>query len=138
MKSVIKKLIFYSKKQYKNPYYLARSNMVGMGLAFAPFPGQIPLIFGIWLLGRKLKWRFSLAIAIMWSFISNVFTNIPLFYLYYITGNFLRGLPNTIKYEDFGLSLGTSFLLGSFFYMVVFGALGYGIGIVSYKLRNFN
>lgn len=138
-----KKLIRPMKRQYKDPRYLARATAIGMGLAFAPFPGQVPVVAAIWVLARKLKWRFSLIVSLAWTFISNVFTNLPLFYLYYLTGSFLRGNYVVLSYEnihsmfdaglfsgikDMATELGMSIVLGSLLFMVVFGTAGYFFG----------
>ncbi len=138
-----KKLIQPMKRQYRDPRYLARATSIGMGLAFAPFPGQIPVVAAIWVLARKLKWRFSLVVSLAWTFISNVFTNLPLFYLYYLVGNFLRGKKDVLSYgsiqarfdsglfygiKDVATELGLSIVLGSCVFMFVFGILGYFFG----------
>lgn len=145
-----KKLIRPMMRQYSNPQYLARSTAVGMGLAFSPIPGQIPVVIALWIIARKLKLRFSLAIAIAWTFISNVFTNLPLFYLYYITGEWIRDAKDAMSYDelknifDEGMfngikymlsELGLSIFLGSFLYMLMFGILGYGLG---YMISRWN
>lgn len=138
-----KKLFRPMMRQHKNPSYLARSTAVGMALAFSPFPGQIPVVSALWLLFRKFKWRFSLAIAIAWTFISNMFTNLPLFYLYYKTGDLILDRESRMSYKELGgifedgmfdgirymiSELGGSIFIGSLFFMIVFGFLGYAIG----------
>lgn len=127
-------------RSYKNPAYLARSNAIGLGLAFAPFPGQVPVVFALWLLLRRTKYRFSLAISVAWTFISNVFTNLPLFYLYYMTGAYLSQDETAFSYTELkelfatGIfqaagQIGLNILCGSLLYMLIFGALGYYLGI---------
>lgn len=138
-----KKVVLPMRRQHKNPSYLARSNAIGMSLAFAPFPGQVPVVVALWMLARRFKWRFSLGISLAWTFISNVFTNLPLFYLYYLTGNLMRGSRQTLQYTDMqnvfsqGLTdavhflateFGMSILLGSFVYMLFGGIFGYCLG----------
>ena len=127
-------------RSYKNPAYLARSNAIGMGLAFAPFPGQVPVVLALWMLLRRTKYRFSLAISVAWTFISNVFTNLPLFYLYYLTGAYFRQDETAFSYAELkelfanGIfqaagEIGVNILYGSLLYMLVFGAFGYYLGI---------
>lgn len=138
-----KKILKPMVRQYRNPHFLARSTGIGMGLAFAPFPGQIPVVGLMWLITKRSKWRFSLAIAIAWTFISNVFTNLPLFYLYYRTGEIIRNQANTLSYQGLknifdsslfsgikyiSTELGYSIVIGSLVYMLIFGLLGYFIG----------
>lgn len=148
MNKHLKRLI---KRNYKDSHYLARSNAIGMSLAFAPFPGQTPLILGLWLLLRKTKWRFSLGISIAWSFISNIFTNLPLFYLYYLTGGIIRGQKSSLSYHDIkttfinNVGMGINYLIdnfalniviGSLSYMLTFGVLGYLLGLVINKKKH--
>lgn len=135
-----KKVIEPMRRCYKNPAYLARSNAIGMGLAFAPFPGQVPVVLALWVLLRRTKYRFSLAISVAWTFISNVFTNLPLFYLYYLTGAYLRQDETAFSYTELkelfanGIfqaagQIGVNILYGSLLYMLIFAALGYYLGI---------
>lgn len=138
-----KKLIRPMSRSYTNPNYLARSCAVGMGLAFSPFPGQMPVVLAIWVVARKFKWRFSLMISLAWTFISNVFTNLPLFYLYYRTGDYLRGGSEVLSYQGLKMmftdgfwlglkgmatELGCDILLGSFLFMIIFAFVGYFLG----------
>lgn len=141
------------KRQYKSPNYLARSTAWGMGLAFAPFPGQIPLVTALWLVARKSKWRFSLPISIAWTFISNVFTNLPLFYMYYITGDWIINQQSPMAYSELkaifndGIidnlayvltKLGYGIIIGSIVYMLTFATIGYllGYGIARYHQKS--
>lgn len=135
-----KKVIVPMSRSYKNPAYLARSNAIGMGLAFAPFPGQVPVVLALWMLLRRTKYRFSLAISVAWTFISNVFTNLPLFYLYYLTGAYFRQDETAFSYAELkelfanGIfqaagEIGVNILYGSLLYMLVFGVFGYYLGI---------
>ncbi len=139
IKKQITRLKKHLNRQYKDPKYIARASLVGISMAFAPFPMQSPVIVALWLIAKKLKLKFSLIVAIAWSFISNIFTNIPLFYLYYITGNFLIGEPSQIAYNNIDLKsinqLGVSFLLGSVFYMICFGTIGYFISLKITKTK---
>ena len=141
-----KKVIEPMRRNYKIPTYLARSNAIGMGLAFAPFPGQVPVVLALWVLLRRTKYRFSLAISVAWTFISNVFTNLPLFYLYYVTGAFLRQDKTAFAYAEIkelfanGIlqaagQISVNILCGSLLYMLIFGVLGYYLGLKSVKNR---
>lgn len=138
-----KKLIRPIKRSYRNPEYFARACSIGMGLAFAPIPGQVPVVALIWAAARKYKWRFSLVAALAWTFISNVFTNLPLFYGYYRLGSFLRGSGEVLSYDkikglfaegmlrgiqDMFTELGMSILLGSSLLMAFFAIFGYVFG----------
>lgn len=145
-----RKVIAPMKREYKTSSYLARSNAIGIGLAFAPFPGQVPVVLAVWIIARKFKWRFSLGISIAWTFISNVFTNMPLFYLYYKTGAFLCGSQTGLSYDglaavfDQGMfdgvrymvtELGRNILAGSCFYMTAGAVFGYALGRFTVKIK---
>ncbi len=64
-----------------------------MLLAMTPTIGiQMFMIAGTWLLlTRVFKWDFSLLAGLGWTWTSNVFTMIPLYYLFYITGQVMLG-----------------------------------------------
>lgn len=76
-----------------SPQYTARGVGLGMFWAMTPFFGAQMLLVTInWLIARKLfSWDFSLANGIAWVWVSNVFTIIPLFFGYLITGQFMLG-----------------------------------------------
>lgn len=73
-----------------------------MLLAMTPTIGiQMFMIAGAWLFADKvLKWKFSLLAGVAWTWISNVFTMIPLYYLFYITGQIMLGHFNEISGFD--------------------------------------
>ena len=53
---------------------------------------QMFMIAGTWLfLTKVIKWDFSLLAGLGWTWTSNVFTMIPLYYLFYITGQIMMG-----------------------------------------------
>jgi len=64
-----------------------------MLLAMTPTIGiQMFMIAGTWLfLTKVVKWDFSLLAGLGWTWTSNVFTMIPLYYLFYITGQVMLG-----------------------------------------------
>jgi uncharacterized protein (DUF2062 family) len=76
------------------PEYAARGVLFGLLIALTPTVGvQMPIVFGIWLLVRRLRpnWGFSLVIALAWTWVTNVFTAPPLYYLYIVSGRILLG-----------------------------------------------
>lgn len=86
------------------PEYTARGVMVGLFWAMTPLIGiQMVLVFLTWLIARrKPGWDFSLLISVAWTWTTNVFTLIPTYYLYYVTGKFLLGQHEAITgYERF-------------------------------------
>ena len=73
--------------------------MVGFVWAMLPFFGiQMGLVFLTWLATRGLfKWNFSLVNGLAWTWVTNVFTIIPAYYLFYITGQFMLGSHDDIS-----------------------------------------
>ena len=73
-----------------------------MLLAMTPTIGiQMFMIAGTWLfLTKVIKWEFSLIAGLGWTWTSNVFTMIPLYYLFYITGQIMLGNFNDISGFD--------------------------------------
>jgi len=138
------KLIIPMKKERNNPQYSAWGTAVGLFCGFTPVVGQMNIVLLIWLVARFFKFHFSLPIGIAWTWISNSFTNIPLFYLYYITGSFIMGqeiggYSEFIGFFENGIMEGVKqififwgkpILLGSFILMIFFSVTGY---FISYR-----
>lgn len=84
------------------PEYTARGVKVGLFWAFTPLIGvQMPLVFMSWLIARrKPNWDFSLLVSLAWTWVTNVFTLIPTYYLFYVTGQFLLGRIDSITGYD--------------------------------------
>ena len=77
----------------KSPEALARSAAVGLLVAFTPTVGvQIPIVLFIWAMLRR-SWPFSAPAAIAWTFVSNVFTVPPIYYVFLVTGRLMLGHP---------------------------------------------
>ncbi len=66
---------------------------VGLFWAMTPLVGiQMWLVFMTWVFFRKiLHIDFSLVLGIAWTWLTNVFTMIPVYYVFYITGQIMRG-----------------------------------------------
>ncbi len=76
------------------PDYIARGAAVGLFVAFTPTVGiQMPAVFVIWLSTRiwRPRWDFSLVVAIAWTWVTNVFTMAPVYYVFLVTGRILLG-----------------------------------------------
>ncbi len=138
------KLIVPIKKERSNPEYIARGTAVGLFCGFTPMVWQMNIVLLIWLAARFFNINFSLPIGLAWTWVSNTFTNIPLLYLYYVTGSLLMGI-DIGGYSQFtgffqegiidGIKLtfiewGRPILLGSLCYMIIFSTAGY---FISYK-----
>lgn len=75
------------------PEYVARGVMVGVVSAMTPLVGiQMVIVGGIWaVFDRMMNWKFSLVQGLTWTWITNVFTMIPFYYLFFVTGQFMMG-----------------------------------------------
>lgn len=87
------------------PEYMARGVFFGLFVALSPTTGiQMPLILVLWLLVRRFRssWNFHLLVAMAWTWVTNVLTIPPLYYLYVVTGRVLLGWWDRIKsFETF-------------------------------------
>lgn len=79
--------------------------MFGMMVALTPTVGvQMPMVFLIWLGIRRFRpeWNFNLLVALAWTWITNVATAPPIYYLYIVTGRTLMGRWEKVRdYETF-------------------------------------
>ncbi len=75
-----------------SPEKKARGVAVGMAWAMTPLVGiQMGLVGLTWGIAKKLKWDFSLPLALAWTWTTNVFTLVPVYYVFYVCGQILRG-----------------------------------------------
>ena len=101
------RLVVPIKRSPHPPEHTARAVMFGVFWAMTPLVGvQMYLVFFTWLACRRSeKLNFSLIIGLAWTWISNVFTMWPLYYVFYVTGKFLLGRLDTASgYEGFVVS----------------------------------
>ena len=93
-----KKLIIPILRSQHPPEFTARGVMIGLAWAMTPLVGvQMYAVFMTWLATKKLfKWDFNLPIALAWTWVSNVFTMLPIYYVFYATGKLGIG-----RYETF-------------------------------------
>lgn len=87
------KLVIPMLRSKNPPEITARGAMIGMAWAMTPLVGiQMYLVFMTWLLTRKVfKWNFSLPVGLAWTWITNVFTMPPFYYVFYLTGKIMTG-----------------------------------------------
>lgn len=73
--------------------FKAKGVAVGCAWAMTPLVGiQMWLVFMTWVISKRLfKWDFSLPLALAWTWISNVFTLVPIYYVFYVTGQIMQG-----------------------------------------------
>lgn len=81
------------------PEYKARGVAVGLAWAMTPLVGiQMWAVFMTWLIAKKVfKWSFSLPLGIAWTWVTNVFTMIPCYYIFYVTGQIMRWQVDSIS-----------------------------------------
>ena len=98
------RLLIPIKRARHSPEYVARGVMVGMAWAMTPLVGiQMYLVFMTWLIARRFfRWNFSLIIGCAWTWMTNVVTMFPIYYVFYVTGQMLLGnWDNVSGYASF-------------------------------------
>jgi uncharacterized protein (DUF2062 family) len=91
-----------------SPEYTARGVMVGIFWAMLPLVGiQMVFVLATWVIGRKVfNWEFSLVNGLAWTWITNVLTLIPAYYLFYVTGLWMMGNSAALgDYDSFAAGL---------------------------------
>ncbi|MGE0463115.1 MAG: DUF2062 domain-containing protein, partial [Vicinamibacterales bacterium] len=74
------------------PRHTARGIGMGVFWGLTPTVGfQTPLMLGVWAGGRTLGWHSSLVQTAAWAWVNNPLTIVPLYYLYYVTGQMMLG-----------------------------------------------
>lgn len=98
------------------PEHAARGVMVGVVWAMTPFFGiQMLLSMATWVISSRLfNWDFSLVNALAWTWITNIFTIIPFFYAFYITGQFMMGNFDGAGYDKFSNAFSQMLSAGTF------------------------
>lgn len=148
-----------------SPEHTARGVMVGLICACLPSPvGQMALAFGAWIIARRLfNWDFSLIQGVAWTWVTNVFTAAPCYYVFFLTGQILLGRWDDLSgYDSFVrtftatmeaetgfldalaalgklvvLEWGFAMWVGSLPWAALFGWLGYRISlrfVIAYRL----
>lgn len=91
------------------PEYTARSVFVGLLVAMTPTVGvQMAVVFMIWLPIRcaKPQWDFNVIIAMAWTWITNIFTLAPIYYIFLVTGRIMLGSEGGLTgYDEFAAML---------------------------------
>ena len=87
------RLIIPLKRSRHPPEYTARGVAVGLFWAFTPLVGiQMLLVLATWIPVRgRRRWDFSLIVALAWTWITNVATLFPIYYVFYVTGQLILG-----------------------------------------------
>lgn len=87
------RIVIPLKRSRHPPEHTARGVAVGLVWAFTPTIGiQMGLVFATWLITRRLlKWDFSVIIGMAWTWVTNVVTMVPIYYVFYLTGLVMMG-----------------------------------------------
>ena len=109
---------------------------------------QMIFVLGTWFLTRRLlRWDFNIIAACAWTWVSNVLTLLPLYYLFYQTGQVMLGrFDDLMGYDGFASGgfddIGTIFsqwgvplILGSLPWMLLSAWGGYYIGLIYARRR---
>ncbi|MBL8659591.1 MAG: DUF2062 domain-containing protein [Rhodospirillales bacterium] len=98
------RLIVPLKRSPHPPEYTARAVMVGLFWAATPLVGiQMYLVLMTWLVARRSsRFDFSLLIAAAWTWVTNIFTMGPTYYVFYLTGKLMTGQLSAARgYQHF-------------------------------------
>ncbi len=95
------------------PEYTARGVFVGIAFGLTPTVGiQIGIVMVLWSIVRSMlpRWNFNLIVALAWVWLSNVFTMVPLYFGFLITGRMMMGHSESLpSYETFTKELTSTF-----------------------------
>lgn len=147
------RLVIPLMRSRQSPEHNARGTMIGLFWAFTPSVGiQMPLVLLTWIVARRVfRWDFNLVLGLAWTWVTNAFTALPCYYLFYLTGQILFGHWSRLSgFDGFAaqwhaafvpgesihdqvLSLGQmllmdwgiTMLVGSLPWGILFGAIGY-------------
>jgi len=126
------RLVVPLKRSVHSPEHIARGVGIGMFWAMTPTVGiQMVFCFVTWVVARRLfKWDFHLIISLAWTWITNVLTLLPSYYLFFLTGQILLGRFDDLSgYNEFLLSYDKNF--------TATGSVGYWEGVWLYVVLLF-
>ena len=95
------------------PEYTARGVFVGIAFGLTPTVGiQIGIVMVLWSIVRSMlpRWNFNLIVALAWVWLSNVFTMVPLYFGFLVTGRMMMGHSESLpSYDTFAKELTSTF-----------------------------
>lgn len=126
------------------PKYKALGVSVGVAWSMTPLVGiQMYLVFMTWVIMKKIFRRdFSLPLGLAYTWITNVFTMIPIYYGFYVTGQIMMHRPIT-RYSDLKDSMEAVFfadytfwekIMASFKLLLHDWGLGMAVGCLPWAL----
>ncbi len=93
------------KRSRHSPDYIARSVSSGLFWAMTPTIGvQMAMVMAHWLLVQKFwpRMDFSVVQSMAWTWVTNFLTMIPVYYMFYVTGQLFLGHFNDLTgYQGF-------------------------------------
>ena len=99
-----------------SPRHTARGVLVGLICAMTPLVGiQMAMVATVWGVQRVVapEWRFNVVVAMGWTWITNVFTLPPIYYLFLVTGRLMLGRwEESLGFSDFADKLDKILSLG--------------------------
>ena len=124
---------FLDKYNLPRAYFNINRKMITRGVAIGIFWGFIPMPMQMLAVVAMTPFiRFNVAIAIAMVWLSNPFTMPPMYYMEYLTGNFIlgqEGIANIeLSMEWFSANIGDIFVplyVGSAFYSIVVSTVVY-------------
>jgi uncharacterized protein (DUF2062 family) len=126
------RLVVPLKRSVHSPQHVARGVGVGIAWALTPTVGiQMVFCFATWVVTRRLfNWDFSLIISLAWTWLTNVLTLVPSYYLFFVTGQMMLGRFDDLSgYNEFASIWGKS--------EVDANAMGYWEGLWAYAVILF-
>ncbi len=91
------------------PEYTARGVLFGLIVAMTPTVGvQMVIVFAIWFVVRTIRpsWDFNVIIAMVWTWVTNIFTLAPIYYIFLVTGRIMLGEGDDLSgYDAFSTQL---------------------------------
>ena len=105
------------KRSRREPEHAARGVMVGVIWGLTPTMGvQMAIVLLTWIVTRRLfRWDFNVIVGFAWTWISNPLTMIPVYYVFYVTGQFLLGRWSDLSGYDSFLTLSRELSDAAFF-----------------------
>lgn len=97
------RLVIPLKRSRHPPEYTARGVAVGLFWAMTPTVGVQMAVVGLhWFISRRfLKLDFNIVAAMAWTWVTNVFTVVPFYYLFYVSGQIMLGRDDVTGYQGF-------------------------------------
>lgn len=88
------RLVIPIKRDRNAPDFVARGVCIGMVVALTPTVGiQMPIVALLWITMRTISKQldFSVIIAMAWTWVTNVFTVAPVYYVFFVSGQLMLG-----------------------------------------------